>query len=402
MRVATGAAFVAFSIALVACSSTSTTPAVKPVPAANSLVVLEYEAWFGPHAASFQQAEAMPILQSKDMQSIGGGYDSADPLVIAQHLKWMQYMGVDAASIDLTNNVGCIFSTGRPSPKFCNPVNPQFRNMNRVIRDNTGNLYPAWSKLGSPVKLIPLLGCQTKLDLQKGSDGKSGFRKEIEYFGAVMKRYPQLDVAYLGHPLMLVYVGTPVAPAILDGAEAVMRESGLETQYTFRIVGGYLDSQPMFWADPNHRADGPTRIASRYGFWSVVDRLKPSFSLYPTYSTIPGSDAAENLTVSIATAGQNGWGCPRPKLCPEVASRYGPTGHTYITLEAYMKIAAQLHPAFLIVNQFNEFVKPDEGWDAQTSDDTEPTRLPHGWGYSGIDAVRNAISTYKENLGQSQ
>jgi hypothetical protein len=33
-----------------------------------------------------------------------------------------------------------------------------------------------------------------------------------------MKRYPQLNVAYLGHPLMLVYVGTPVDPAILDGA----------------------------------------------------------------------------------------------------------------------------------------------------------------------------------------
>ena len=66
-----------------------------------------------------------------------------------------------------------------------------------------------------------------------------------------------------------------------------------------------------------------------------------------------------------------------------------------------MKLAAQLRPAFLIVHQFNEFVRPDEGWNAQTSDDTEPTRMPHGWGYSGIDAVRNAISIYKSNSARN-
>jgi hypothetical protein len=402
MRTTTAAAITVFAIALAACSSTLVAPATKQLPATNSLVVLEYEAWFGPHAATFQTAEAMPILQSKDMQSIGGGYDSSDPHVIAQHLKWMEYMGVDAATVDVTNNVGCIFSTGPPSPKFCKPASAQFRYSNRVIRNNSGNLYPAWSKLGSPLKLIPLLGCQTWLDLHKGLDGKSGFQKEIEYFGRLMKQDPQLNVTYFGHPLMLVYVGTPVDPAILESAKSVLRATGLDTQYTFRIVGGYLDAQPTFWADPNRRPDGPTEIASRYGFWSWVDRYKPEFAYYPTYSTIPGSDAAENLTVSIATAGHHGWGCPKPKICADVASRYGRTGHTYVTLEAYMKLAAQLRPAFLIVHQFNEFVRPDEGWDAQTSDDTEPTRLPHGWGYSGIDAIRNAISTYKKGLGQTE
>ncbi len=400
MRLTTGAAIAALSIALVGCSSTLVTPPAKQPPpvTANSIVVLEYEAWFGPHAATFEGAEAMPILQSKDMQTIGGGYDSTDPHVIAQHLKWMEYMGVDAATADVSNNVGCIFSTGPPSPKFCRPASESFRYSNRVIRDNTGNLYPAWSKLRSPIKLIPLLGCLSTLDLHKGLDGKSGFQKEIEYFGGLMKRYPGLTVMYADHPLMLVYVGTPVDPAILDGAKAVLRESGLDTQYTFRIVGGYLDAQPTFWANPYRIPDGPTRIAPRYGFWSYIDRYKPEFGYYPTYSTIRGSDAAENLTVSIATAGHRGWGCPRPqKICADVATRYGPTGHKYVTLEAYMKLASQLRPAFLIVHQFNEFVRPDEGWNAQTSDDTEPTRMPHGWGYSGIDAVRNAISIYKSS-----
>ncbi|HEY3674452.1 MAG TPA: hypothetical protein VGK84_00510 [Candidatus Tumulicola sp.] len=383
------------SIALGACSSTLQVPAAKALPPSNSLVILEYEAWFAPRAATFQTAEAMPILQSKVMQPVGGGYDSTDPHVIAQHLKWMEYMGVDAVTADVSNNVGCIFSTGTPSAKFCNPASASFRESNRIIRDNTGNLYPAWSKLRSPVKLIPLLGCLSSLDLHKGLDGKSGFQKEIEYFGRLMKQYPELNVVYAGHPLMLAYVGTPVDPAILDGARSVLRESGLATQYTFRIVGGYLDAQPTFWADPSERPDGPVKIAPRYGFWSFVDRYKPGFGYYPTYSTIPGSDAVENFTVSIATAGHRGWGCPRPKICADVATRYGPTGHNYVTLEAYMKLAAQLRPAFLIIHQFNEFVRPDEGWNAQTSDDSEPTQFPGGWGYSGIDAIRNAISAYR-------
>jgi hypothetical protein len=121
-RFAAATAVAALSIVLAACSSTLQVPAVKPVPASNSLVVLEYEAWFAPQAATFQTAEAMPILQSKVMQPVGGGYDSTDPHVIAQHLKWMEYMGVDAATADVSNNVGCIFSTGPPSLKFCNPA----------------------------------------------------------------------------------------------------------------------------------------------------------------------------------------------------------------------------------------------------------------------------------------
>lgn len=269
MHPISSAAVGVLAVALAACSGGLGEPPAHQPPAVSAhLVVMEYEAWFGPHAVTFQEAEAMPILQSKDMQRLGGGYDSADPHVIEQHLKWMQYMGIDAASIDLTNNVGCIFSTGPVSSKFCNPANKQFRYSNRIIRDNTGNLYPAWSKLGAPVKLLPLLGCQTKLDLRKGSDGKSGFQKEIEYFGRLTKRYPALSVVYFGHPLMLVYVGTPVDPTILNGAKAVLRDSGLDKEYTFRIVAGYLDSQPAFWGSqppprrPN-RDRTPIRILER-------------------------------------------------------------------------------------------------------------------------------------------
>lgn len=60
-----------------------------------------------------------------------------------------------------------------------------------------------------------------------------------------------------------------------------------------------------------------------------------------------------------------------------------------------MAVAAQLQPRFLIVDQFNEFTMSDEGWNAQTSDDSEPTQLPGGWGYSAIRAIRDDIAKYR-------
>jgi hypothetical protein len=65
----------------------------------SHLVVMEYENWFGPKAVTFQGAAAMPVLQSKDMQRVGGGYDSADPAVIKKHLAWFEYLGIDVALI---------------------------------------------------------------------------------------------------------------------------------------------------------------------------------------------------------------------------------------------------------------------------------------------------------------
>jgi hypothetical protein len=365
----------------------------------SHVVILEYEAWFGPHAVTFQSAEAMPLLQSQDMRQVGGGYDSEDPQVIKQHVAWMQYMGVDAASIDVTNNVGCIFSTGPVSRKFCNPPTEQFRQQNRNILKNTANLYPAWTKLGTTLKLVPLLGCQTDRDLAIGSDGTSGFQKEVEYFGRLIDEYPQLSVRYFGHPLMLVYVGTPVNPNIVDRARDILHSTGLDAKYTIRIDAGYLDSQPTFWANPNEQPNGPIQIAPRYDFWSVVDRYKPAFSLYPTYNIVPGSEGeVENLTASIATAGQNGWGCPQPAYCPDDALRFGNGGTRYVTLENFMALAEQLQPRFLIVDQFNEFAQPDEGWNPDTSDDSEPTLQPDGWGFSALQAIHAAIAAYRHSI----
>jgi len=302
----------------------------------------------------------------------------------------------DAVMADLSNNVGCIFSTGPPSLRYCVAASQAFRANNRAILANDANLYPAWTALRTNLKLIPLLGCQNLRDVVRDPAGKSGFQKAIEYFDGLMARYPGLSVVYGGHPLMLVYLGTPASPRIIRRCRAVIRTHAFAQHYTFRFLTGYLDSQWPFWKNPSEHPLGPIEIAPRYGFWSWVDRYKPDYGLYPTYSTAPGNPSQpENFTVSIAVAGREGWGCPQPRYCPDASLRHGHTSSTYVTLQSFMKLAAQLKPTFVIVHQFNEFTMADEGWNAQTSDDIEPTRLPKGWLYTAVDAVHTAVAVYR-------
>jgi hypothetical protein len=102
----------------------------------------------------------------------------------------------------------------------------------------------------------------------------------------------------------------------------------------------------------------------------------------------------ENFTASIATAGQDGWGCPDPNAppyCADDALRYG-NGGSYDTFDAFMVYAKQLEPIFLIIHQFNEFAQPDEGFDADTNDEIEPANL---WG-NDLAIVRAQIKEYRE------
>jgi hypothetical protein len=391
---------------LATASSDSTGPLL--VDANSHIVVMEYEAWFGPHAVTFQSSSAMPLLQSADMQSVGGGYDSADPAVIKQHVAWMEYMGIDAVTIDLTNNVSCIFNSEWFIKKYVPGCTASFRVDNQNIRNNTGNLYPAWSSLGTPLKLIPLLGGIDQNVLYKDMDGTTAFEKEIDYFGARMRKYPNLNVIYQGKPLLLIYLGAAQDPNPSDHPlwfqirEFLKKHPEIENKYTFKMIAGYLDSQPLLWATQG-TPDGPVEINPEYGFWSVVDRLNPTCSVapycpyYPTYNEVSTSAGfrVENFTASIATAGQSGWGCPNsnaPPHCPDDALRFG-KDDAYVTLDAFMIYARQLDPIFLIIDQFNEFTPPDEGWNANTDDDIEPANL---WGFGALDAVKQQIAIYRQ------
>jgi hypothetical protein len=387
------------------CASSSVSPDAPLVVNENShVVVMEYEAWFGPNAATFQGTAAKPKLQSLDMQPVGGGYDSADPAVIQQHVAWLEYMGLDAAQIEVTNNVACIFNSEWFIKKYVHNCTASFRKGNQTIRDNTGNLYPAWSKLGTPLKLIPMVGGIDPNVLFKDIDGKTALEKEIEYFGARMRQYPALNVIYQGKPLMLIFLGAAQDPNPSDRPlwfrirEFLNQHPDIESKYTFRMVAGYLDSQPGLWATQG-TPNGPVEISPQYGFWSWVDRLNPSCTqplcpYYPSYNK--AGSRVENFTASIATAGsESGWGCPNPNsqpYCSDDALRFG-DNHSYATLESFMTYARQLDPIFLIIHQFNEFVPPDEGFDANTDDDVEPANL---WGFGALVAVRHQIKLYRQ------
>ncbi len=393
------------------CAASSGDPSAPLVVDGDSrVVVMEYEAWFGPHAVTFQGTAALPLLQSSDMRSVGGGYDSADPAVIKRHVDWLEYMGADAAISEVTNNVSCIFNSEWFAMKYLPYCSPSFRVYNQNIRDNTGNLYPAWTKLGTRLKLIPLLGGSDQDVLYKDLDGKTAFEKEIEFFGSLLHKYPQRQVVYKGKPLMLIFLGAAQDPDRADNPlwfqlrMFLQHHPEIARKYTFRMMAGYLDAQPGLWATQG-TPDGPVEINPGYGFWSWVDRLKiscttPACPYYPSYNetTTQSGLRVENFTASIATAGvEAGWGCPNPNslpYCADDALRFG-ENRSYVTLHDFMAYARQLDPIFLIIHQFNEFVQPDEGFDANTDDDIEPASL---WGRGALHAVRHEIRVYRHGI----
>ena len=392
------------TLALLLASSAASASSAHPlfVDSSSRIVVMEYEAWWGPHAVTFQGLSAMPLLQSADMQALGGGYDSADPAIIQQHVAWLEYMGVDAAISEITNNVSCIFNSEWFVKKYVRNCSPSFRSYNRNIRNNTGNLYPAWTALGTRLKLIPLLGGIDNNVLYKDQDGKTAFEKEVEYFGARLRCYPDLNVIYDGKPLMLIFVGAAQDPSPADHPlwfrieQFLQRHPEISEKYTFRLMAGYLDSQPDLWVTQG-TPDGPVEISPAYGFWSWVDRLntsctEPLCPYYPSYNQ--AGSRVENFTASISTAGQDGWGCPNPNAppyCPDDSLRFGSDGG-YVTFDSFMTYAKQLDPIFLLIHQFNEFVPPDEGFDANTNDDIEPANL---WGKGALKMVKEEIEAYR-------
>lgn len=405
---------------VLAAAPTSTADDSLIVDGTSHVVVMEYEAWFGPNAVNFQGAAAKPLLQSANMLPVGGGYDSADPAVIKQHVAWMEQMGIDAALIELTNNVSCIFNSEDFARRYIPNCTPSFRLENQTIRDNTGNLYSRWSELKTPLKLIPMVGGIDQNVLFLDVDGKTALEKEIGYFGARMRDHPGRDVMYEGKPLMLIYLGAPQDPSAADNPLWLQIRNFLQNhpevgdRYTYKMMAGYIDSQPGLWATQGV-PEGPVKVNPMYGFWSWVDRLNRSCTVaprcpyFPSFNEVDLADArfedfaenhategsrVENFTVSIATAGQSGWGCPNPNtlpFCPDDALRFG-SDRSYVTLDAFMTYARKLDPIFLIIHQFNEFVPPDEGFDANTDNDVEPANV---WGFGAFDAVKGQIERYR-------
>jgi hypothetical protein len=354
------------------------------VTASSHIVVMQYEAWFGPNAVGFEGSPSQPLLASASMRAAGRpGYDSADPQVIAQHAQWLTAMGVDAVLADLTNGVNCtFFQVWLP---YCGdaPTYAKFQ----TIKANTGNLYPAFNQLGTNLKIVPLVGGFEAIDFNTDTNGKTALEEELDWFSGLTAQYPNLNVLLDGKPLVVIYVGCaqPLDPtAIWRMAQA---EIPKYPNLTLRLMAADLDDQPPLWANANGLA-GLREINQANPFWSWVDRLNPIYNLLPSY--LPGPSGPENLTASVATLStQLGWGDAATGVyAPEDALSLGGA-----TFRAFVAYAQQVKPAFLLVHQWNEYA--ENGWDAETDTDIEPSTF---FGTTMMVAVQQAITAYKTVL----
>jgi hypothetical protein len=393
---------------------------VKP---GDHAVIMEYEAWFGPHAMSFYgSSEANPFLQTQDMEIWGCnelcGYNSENGRVIRQHVAWFEHMGIDAVTLDDTNDVACIYDSHKFAEQHHLPGCNQWKSYWAHIGINNAHIYSAWNELEAPLKIIPLLGAANSINFVRDPydhvGHKCALEKEIDRYGELIAKYPNLSVVYDGKPLVLLFIAVNTYTAWPLVQKFLADHPGLTAKYTFRVNGGYLDSQSPYWAPAaeqkfwknknTNTPSGPTKIASQYGFWTYVDRLNTTcktkaclggkgpystYPFYPTYSVI--GSRVESFTSCTATAGAHGWGKPPAHYAPDASLRFA-SNEDYGTFGSFMEWAMQLKPTFLFIHQFNEFAQPDEGWDANTSDDLEPADR---WGVTGIAAVHDWVVRYR-------
>jgi hypothetical protein len=315
----------------------------------NHLVILEYETWFGPGYAQWGKEEATPLL---------GLYSSLDPRVVRQHALWMDEMGFNAAELDWTNNL-----TG-PFPgegaKECIAA--------------TDLLLQVYSTMPQHPKLFFMVGPEHNL-WRNAKDVYAGpwFRQQIDYLYdhyISNPKYREMFVTYEGKPLMLYYLNGPRIglPPHLEDA-----------RFTMRYVGAWLQ----------------TTHQETYGVWSWYDQ-----SPVPVYRR----GKAEALTITDgypsvhrSAAGLDNW------LAQDAGGKN--YGETY---RAQWQVAMRARPQFLFINQWNEFVPPDQ-YNVNMSNDMEPTLLTEkgdsrasGWGFYYFDLTREKIAEYRRRIHSAQ
>ena len=315
----------------------------------NHLIVLEYETWFGPGYAEWGKQEATPLL---------GEYSSLDPRVLRQQALWFNEMGFNAVELDWTNNLTKPFPS--KEAKECIAA------MDALLK--------VYASMPQHPKLLMLMGPE-KNEWRDGRDVYNGpwFKAQMEYVYSHYignPKYSGMFVQYEGKPLMLYYLNGPrtVAPPDLS-----------DPRYTTRYVGAWLQS--------THE--------EQYGVWSWYDQE-------PT--PIMHNHEVESLTVTdgypsvhTTATGLNNW-----------AAQDAGGKNDGATYRHQWEMALRTRPRFLFVNQWNEFVPPDQ-YNANMSNDLEPTIFTEkddprasGWGSYYMDLTREEIARYHAAFGGSK
>jgi hypothetical protein len=177
---------------------------------------MEYESLYGPAAVNDVGCAVYPTLVSEDMVDAGfvpPGDDSAGPTVIRQHLAWLDELGVDAITVDLTNDAPCTYDAedaGAASYSNLDPTCTAAAQAGfQAIKDNAVHLYAGLSNASPPtrIKLIPMLDAQSANLLWKDATGNTALEHQVELYRALLAEYPDLSIVYEGRPLLILFTG---------------------------------------------------------------------------------------------------------------------------------------------------------------------------------------------------
>jgi hypothetical protein len=240
------------SLALVGGRARAQTTLVRAAPR-DRQVGVAYSAWH----------DRLPWAKTWDVPELGP-YLSNNAEVIAQHAAWLSDANVDFIYVDWSNNLdaGVPGKPDQPRQKF--------------IESATRTLFDVYSRLPRRPKVALMIGFPGEIaGLEDGRLKRKADQVWMEF--AANPAHQNLYQHYLGHPLLLVYTGTP-SPF---GA-------GLppwsDPRFTVRYMTGFVSQQPGLLAPGG---------VSRFGYWSWEDRGAPTVA----------ADRGEAEAMTIVAAG---------------------------------------------------------------------------------------------------
>ena len=275
----------------------------------------------------------------REATPILGLYNSTNTTVISREAEWLTWAGVNFIIIDWSNNVGGNWKNG----------------VAWYIINATSDLLEVYRNMslhGITVPKITIL--LSYAPDTPATESNAEFEANWIFAHYINNAsYKSLWLYYLGKPLILVYT---MGPNVYDP------HNWENPNFTVRYMSAFL-----WQGNPDND-------------WSWIDGLPPVVVYQGRYP--------EAVTVTVA------WSYyAEPCLGRN-------NGATYIQ---YWKTAFKVAPRFIIINQWNEFAKPDQT-DVEYSNDIEPT-LPHstdgagsqveGWGFYYLVLTKALIDLYR-------
>lgn len=328
----------------------------------GSLMGMQYETWFTRGNATWDTAEAVPVL---------GKYSSYDAGIIRKHTEWFNALGINWLLLDWSNML------------WMKPDWEQHAGATHELEETTELLLKTYAQLNregqATPKIVLLLGLYNGVPVTDAMKRLNGI-------------FAWLTKNYLSNPeykyLWLYYGGKPLITVLFNPADPCKELKDYEKpgpldapQWTVRWMASQLQM--------NH--------AEGCGMWSWMDGTIRQLLTYHDGS-------AEETVVTPSCFAGGGW----------LASTATGRDHGAPYIESW-RVGFESRPKFIQIHQWNEFAGQKEGegfgpdhhdyvdeYNLESSDDIEPTRLQEcayrgcgGWGYYYMNLTKALISLYR-------